>query len=240
MARHEPAPLVLLPGLMCDDGLWQAMLPQLRAIGPLTFGDLSQGRSVAEMASSVLAACPPTFSLVGFSMGGFVAREIERRVPERVQRLALIATSSAADSPAQVQFKAAVADTLQRATGPFRGLGHRAIKLSLSQRHEDDPDLVRQILDMSLRMGRETYIRQLLMARDSDSHLLSAIRSPTLVVAAADDRMRTVAESQALYAAIPTAQFARVEDAGHMLPLEQPQRLAGLLQAWCEETPARV
>lgn len=225
-------PLVLLPGLMCDTGLWQHMLPALENIGPLTFGDLSQGDSVAEMADTVLAGCPPQFSLVGFSMGGFVAREIARRVPQRVQRLILIATSSAADEPMQTELKAAVAEMLQRASGPFRGLGQRAIELSLSREHESDPLLKQQILDMSLRLGRDTYIRQLLMARESDSAQLSAIRCPTLVIAAADDRMRTLAESQALAGAIPGASLAILRDSGHMLPLEQPGPLAACLYEW--------
>lgn len=224
--------LVLLPGLMCDAGLWQSLLPQLEVAGPLTFGDLSQGESIEEMAASVLECCPPEFVLVGFSMGGFVAREIARRVPHRVRGLVLIATSSAADTPMQSQFKATVAGGLQQDSGPFRGLSHRAIKLSLGQQHENDPQLVQQILDMSLRLGRETWIRQLLMARNSDSHLLGDIRCPTLVVAAADDRMRNLAESQALCEAIPHAEFRLVEDSGHMLPLEQPQRLAAILSEW--------
>lgn len=232
--------LVLLPGMMCDAGLWQGMLPQLNAIGPLTCGDLSQGESIEEMASMVLECCPPEFVLVGFSMGGFVAREIARRVPHRVQGLALIATSSAADSAMQSQFKAKVAETLQHASGEFRGLGHKAIKLSLSRRHEDDPQQVQQILEMSLRLGRETYIRQLLMARNSDAHLLADIRCPTLVVAADEDRMRSLAESQALCDAIPHAEFRLVEDSGHMLPLEQPQRLVEALTDWIACSVGRV
>ncbi|MFG1173117.1 alpha/beta fold hydrolase [Erwiniaceae bacterium CAU 1747] len=224
--------LVLLPGMMCDAGLWQGVLPQLNVTGPVSCGDLSQGESIEEMATMVLDRCPPAFVLLGFSMGGFVAREILRRVPERVKGLALIATSSAADSPMQANFKAAMAGKLRLDSGPFRGLSHRAIKLSLSPRHEDNPQLVQQILDMSLRLGRETWIRQLLMARNSDSHLLSAIRCPTLVVAAAEDRMRSLAESRALCEAIPHAEFRLVEDSGHMLPLEQPQPLAAILTEW--------
>jgi len=231
--------LVLLPGLMCDAGLWQGMLPELEATGSLTFGDLSQGKSVEEMAGRVLACCPPEFVLVGFSMGGFVAREIARQVPHRVRGLVLIATSSAADSVMQSQFKATVAGRLQQDSSPFRGLSHRAIKLSLGQQHEDDPQLVQQILDMSLRLGRETWIRQLLMARSSDSHLLTDIRCPTLVVAAADDRMRSQAESRALCEAIPHAEFRLVEDAGHMLPLEQPQQLAAILTEWVDRCVTR-
>ncbi|WP_455818774.1 alpha/beta fold hydrolase [Pseudomonas cerasi] len=225
-------PLVLLPGLMCDAGLWHHMVPELENIGPLTFGDLSQGNSVAEMADLVLARCPPQFTLVGFSMGGFVAREIARRVPQRVQGLILIATSSAGDGPMQTELKAAVAEMLQRTNSPFRGLGKRAIELSLSREHESDPVLKQQILDMSLRLGRDTYVRQLLMARDSDSAQLEVIRCPTQVIAAADDRMRTLAESQALARAIPGASLAILPDSGHMLPLEQPGPLLACLRDW--------
>lgn len=228
----NPTPLVLLPGVMCDAGLWQRMLPELEQLGPLIYGDLSQGRSITEMADAVLAACPPRFTLVGFSMGGYVAREILRRVPQRVQSLVLIATSSAADSEAMAEFKQAVAENLQRASGTFHGIGQRAIAQSLSRDHQSDPQLQQAILDMSVRLGRETFIRQLRMPRSSDTDLLSAIRCPTLVIAAADDRMRTLEESRQLAAAIPASRLEVVENSGHMLPLEQPCALLMLLRDW--------
>lgn len=230
-------PLVLLPGLMCDAGLWQPMLPQLQAIGPLTFGDLSQDESVAAMASRVLADSPPGFTLIGFSMGGFVAREIARRAPQRVSRLVLIATSSAPDSEQQSRMKAAVADSLRHASGRFHGLASRAIELSLSARHAADPTLKQQILDMSLRVGRDAYIRQLEMRRDGDTHLLGELHCPTLIVAAADDRMRSQQEARALCAGISGARLVTIADSGHMLPLEQPERLAALLTDWIASTP---
>lgn len=225
-------PLVLLPGLMCDAGLWQRMRPELEAMGPLIFGDLSLGHSVEEMAATVLSGCPKHFILVGFSMGGFVAREIARRAPERVRGLVLIATSSAADDTQQTEIKKTVAARLQQASGPFHGLGQRAIKLSLSVAHESDTQLKRQILEMSQRLGRDAWIRQLLMTRNGDAHLLGDIHCPTLVVAAADDRMRTLAESQQLADAIPQASLVIIADSGHMLPLEQPTRLGTCLHNW--------
>lgn len=85
---------------------------------------------------------------------------------------------------------------------------------------------------MSVRMGKEAYCRQLLMARNSDSHLLSQIRCPTLVIAAAEDRMRSVQESQTLYERIPHADLEIIEDSGHMLPLEQPAALAKVMTRW--------
>ncbi|CAX57876.1 alpha/beta fold hydrolase [Erwinia billingiae] len=231
------AGLVLLPGVMCDAGLWQAMTDELAAFGPLVFGDLSQDSSLEAMAARVLQQAPERFTLVGFSMGGFVAREMIRQAPERVEKLILIATSSQQDSEQAQAFKAATAKTLQSARGAFRGLGHKAIALSLSEKHAGDEGLQQQVLAMSQRMGREAYCRQLLMARNSDTALLPQITCPTLVIAAAEDRMRTLHESEVLRDNIAGATLTVIEDSGHMLPLEQPQALATVMTRWLTAHP---
>jgi len=53
------------------------------------------------MAARLLETAPPLFTLIAHAMGGFVAFEVMRRAPERVARLALLATLATADGPAQ-------------------------------------------------------------------------------------------------------------------------------------------
>ena len=93
--------LVLLPGFMLDAGLWDDMAPLLAPLGPIHHGDLFQDETLDGMAARVLAAAPDRFVLVGFSMGGFVARQIARMAPERVRALVLVATSARGDSASQ-------------------------------------------------------------------------------------------------------------------------------------------
>ena len=50
--------------------------------------------TLAAMAEAVLAAMPPRFTLVGLSLGGYVAFEIVRRALARVERLALLDTTA--------------------------------------------------------------------------------------------------------------------------------------------------
>lgn len=231
------AGMVLLPGVMCDAGLWQEIREELNEYGPLVYGDLSQASSLQAMALACLEQSPARFTLVGFSMGGFVAREMIRQAPERVERLILIATSSQQDSEQARSFKAATVKTLLSSGGLFRGLGQKAIALSLSEAHAGDARLQQHIHAMSLRMGREAYCRQLLMARESDTATLHQITSPTLVIAAAQDRMRTLRESQVLQQAIPGAVLEVIEESGHMIPLEQPKALAAVMKRWLEANP---
>lgn len=223
-------PLVLIPGYMLDDALWDGMLPHLPPELPLHYASLAEGDSIAAMAQAVLAACPETFSLLGFSMGGYVAREIVRRAPQRVQALALVATSSRADAPLLAEQRGKAA----RATppGPFRGLGRAAVAQSLHPDNAGNEALVAQVRAMGERLGREVFIRQSLIARGADTAQLGGIACPTLVVHGAGDQLRSLEEAQELAQGIPGARLQVVAQAGHLIPLEQPQVLARLLAEW--------
>lgn len=233
-APSAALPIVLMPGMMLDHALWQRMLPQLSTLGPLLYGDLSQDESIDAMALRTLAQAPARFTLVGFSMGGFVARAILRLAPERVDRLIMIATSARPDSAATLAFKQKTAESLRLNPGGFRGLSHTAIAISLSPDNEQDPALQQIIRDMSLRLGGECYRRQLLLTRPDDRVALTGYRCPTLVIAARNDRMRSLQESQELADGIAGAQLAVVEQSGHMIPLEQPESLLAVMSSWLQ------
>lgn len=224
-------PLVLVPGYMLDDALWDSLLPHLPPELPLHFASLAEGDSIAAMAQAVLAGCPPQFTLLGFSMGGYVAREIVRLAPQRVQALALVASSSRADSPlmAEQRGKAARATPL----GPFRGLGRAAIAQSLHPDSAGNEALVAQVRAMGERLGREVFVRQSLIVRSADTAQLGDIRCPTLVVHGADDQLRSLDDAQELAQGIPGARLQVIPQSGHLVPLEQPQLLAQALASLC-------
>jgi pimeloyl-ACP methyl ester carboxylesterase len=69
--------------------------------------------------------------------------------------------------------------------------------------------------------------------------LYACIRAPLLAVEAGDDSLArwwpgkyTLAEYHERLKSVPDARVARVEDAGHMLHHDQPQRVAALLEAF--------
>src|SRR5690349_2297310 len=93
------SPLVLLPGLLCDAALWRAEIEGLADLASVYVPDLTLDDTVAAMAARVLAVAPARFALGALSMGGYVAFEIMRQAPERVERLALLSTSAAPDTP---------------------------------------------------------------------------------------------------------------------------------------------
>lgn len=224
--------LLLVPGYMLDETLWGDMRDRLAPFGPLAHADLRHDSTLEAMARRALASAPPTFILIGFSLGGYVAREIVRQAPERVRALVLIATSTRPDSPALRQSKGAVAKAAPSVS--FSGLSRTAIASSLHPRERDNAEMIERVRMMGVRLGGETFRRQSMLERPGDLHLLDQIQCPTLVVAAGHDRLRSLEESQELHAGIAGSDFAVVEDSGHMIPLEAPQALLDVVVPWLE------
>ncbi|WP_020654871.1 alpha/beta fold hydrolase [Massilia niastensis] len=224
--------ILLVPGYMLDETLWDDVSDRLAPYGPLVHADLRHDSTIDAMARRALDSAPPSFVLIGFSMGGYVAREILRQAPERVRALVLIATSTRADSPAQRQRKGVIAKAAPSVS--FSGLSRTAIATSLHPKEGNNEALIDKVRAMGVRLGGDTFRRQSVLERAGDLELLHQIRCPTLVIAAAQDRLRSLDESEEMHAAIPGARLVVIEDSGHMIPLEAPERLAGVILPWLD------
>ncbi|HEY9566952.1 MAG TPA: alpha/beta fold hydrolase [Thalassobaculum sp.] len=233
MSGHEQGgggSLVLLPGFMCDADLWTEVTPLLAPGWNVVHGDLFHDDTIPAMAARVLAAAPERFVAVGFSMGGFVAREMALRAPGRVRGLALIATSAMGNPPERVARNRARRERI--ASAPFRGLSRSDLRRALHPARRDDEALVERMLAMGARLGKAVLLRQLALEREDGHDGLPGIRCPTLVVAGESDELRPRVETDRLAAGIPSARHEIVRDCGHMVPMERPEALAALLNDW--------
>jgi pimeloyl-ACP methyl ester carboxylesterase len=227
--------LLLVPGFMADETLWRDLEAPLARFAPIHHADLRHDTSIAAMARRALDAAPPSFLLVGFSMGGYVARESARLAPQRVRALVLIATSTRPDTPALQKRKGAIGNAAPSIA--FSGLSRTAVASSLHPKDRDNEALIERVRAMGMRLGGEVFRRQSMLERPGDLDRLHEIRCPTLVVAAAQDQLRSLEEARELQAGIPGAALEVIEDSGHMIPIEAPQRLAGVIVPWLERHP---
>ena len=221
--------LLLIPGFMADATLWDAMTDDLAPFGPLVATDLSRGENIESMAAAILSDAPDRFVAIGFSMGGYVARELARIAPERVTALILIATSARGDTEELIRQRRSA---LKAAPKAFKGLSRPAIASSLHPDLAGDEAMIARVRDMGLRLGGEVFHRQSAIARAGDLDRLDAITQPTLIVTADADRLRGPDEAEELHRGIAGSTLVHVADSGHMIPLEQPAALAKVMTEW--------
>lgn len=225
-------PLILLPGLLCDAALFRPQSEALADVADARVADTSLHRGVGEIAAAVLADAPPRFALAGLSMGGYVALEIMRRAPERVERLALLDTSARPDTEEQTRRRRGLIQLAR--TGRFRGVTPRLLPLLLHPDRLEDEALTRIVFEMAERVGRDAFERQqtAILTRPDSRPDLARIACPTLVACGRQDALTPLPLSEELAAGIPGARLAVVEDCGHLSTLERPEAVSALLREW--------
>ncbi|MEK6228854.1 MAG: 3-oxoadipate enol-lactonase [Actinomycetota bacterium] len=239
----DDAPAVVLgcslgtPLEMWDDQA-PALAEQLRLIRIDTRG---HGRSpvpggpysIADLGSDVLVLLDrlgiERASVVGLSLGGMVGMWLGVNAPERVDRLALCATSAGFRDPAAWRDRAA----------KVRAGGTVAVADAVLERwytpamESERPEAVTRLRSMLLDTPAEGYAGCCEAIADHDLHgRLFEIRAPTAVIAGAED---PVAPPDAMRAdiadAIPGARMQVIEDARHLANVERSDRFTELLLA---------
>lgn len=223
--------LVLLPGFMCDGDLWRDMAPDLARLGALHYGNVYRDDTLEGMAERILSEAPERFVLIGFSMGGFVARVLTLMAPARVTAVAFVASS------AREYTEAERARRLQGALpGDRPKRASPGVALGLHPDRERDPVLLERLRDMQRRLGPEVRARQSALIRRDGYADLERITCPSLVVACRQDRLRSLGDTERMAKHLPNSRFEVIEACGHMAPLEKPLELATLLAGWIEAT----
>ena len=227
-----PDPLVLLPGLLCDERLFAPQLPALTAETDVTVADLTRDGTIAAMAERVLAGAPPRFALAGLSMGGYVALEILRRAPERVAKLALLDTQARADTEEARSRRRGLMQLAEK--GEFKGVSLRLMPFFIHRDRLGDRELTGTVQAMAESVGREGFLRQqaAIMARPDSRPDLPAIACPTLVLAGREDAVTPPERQHEMATAIPDATLVLLPRCGHMAPLERPGAVARQLLLW--------
>ena len=97
MTAHSTR-LVLVPGLACTEDLFAEQIASLRGEVAISIADHTQDDTISAIARAVLATAPNRFALCGLSMGGYIAFEMMRQEPDRIERLAFLDTSALSDT----------------------------------------------------------------------------------------------------------------------------------------------
>jgi len=229
-----PDDIVLIPSQLCTGATFSPQVPVLETIGRTMVLVQHGHETIAAMADGVLAAAAPRFTLIAHGMGGFVAFEILRRAPARVSRLALISTLAPADTPKQTARREGYLKLV--AEGKYDGIIDERIPMLLHPSRTADAGLVATMRNMAAETGPENFLLQqrAIMARLDSVSTLPTIACPTLLIFGRQDGITTLEHQEQMASLIPNARLEIVEDSGHMVTLEKPDVVNGLLRAFLD------
>ncbi|WP_116807938.1 alpha/beta fold hydrolase [Steroidobacter cummioxidans] len=230
----ERPPLLLLPGLLCDQRLWRDQARDLGDVAETSIPDLTLDDSLSAMARRVLDAAPQRFALAALSMGGYVAFEILRQQPERVTRLALVDTSAALDSPQRVTQRLAGIKSLKH--GRFFGVTSRMLPQLVHAKHVHGP-IGAEVQAMAKRVGGDAFLRQqhAILNRPDSRPLLASINVPTLVAVGDSDILTPPSDAEEMHRQIAGSTYYVFAACGHLPPMEVPEETTQLLRRWLLE-----
>ena len=235
--------VILLPGLACDATLWReqrsALVPHHRVhISDLHF----RFDTLPEMAAELLQENPGDHVLVGSSMGGMLALEVVRQAPQRVKALALLGSSARPDTTEQIRLRSEAIVMFEQ--GRMDQVLLANIPWAFHNGHAHQAELTGTYLAMVRRAGAAALIRQnrAVMARADQRPYLAAVACPTLVLCGESDLLTPPECSREIAQAVPGARLELLAACGHLLTLEQPQRVNQLLLEWLAgiKTPTRT
>lgn len=221
---------------LADERLFAA---QVAALGdrfdcrPFVFRDQD---SLGGMAEALLAQAPQRFTLIGLSLGGYVAFEVVRRQLHRLERLALLDTTAAADAPARHAGR--LADIAKVRDGGIEALIPELPGRWLLPAHAQRPELAALLADMARNVGATGQRnQQTAMLGRPDSHQdLAKVAVPTLVMCGRQDLVTPIADHQAMAACVPGARLEIIEECGHLSAIEQPAAVTRVLADWLTST----
>lgn len=225
-------PLVLLPGMMCDARVFEPQVTMLSRERAVMVAPITQGDRIEAIASALLDQLPERFALAGLSMGGIVAMEILRRVPERVIRIGLLDTSPLAETPANAaEYEPLIIATRAGRLEEMLGEILRPEYLAPGVQRSAVLSVMR---DMGMVLGPDVFETQAraLQRRQDQQKTLRQCRVPALVLCGEHDSLTPVKRHHFMAELIPNAELSVIEDAGHIPTLEQPEATTEALRNW--------
>lgn len=224
-------PLVFVPGLLCTEALYA---PQIAALSdrPILVADNRSDDTIGAIAARLLEDAPERFSLVGLSMGGYIAFEIMRRAPGRVDRLALLNTSARADSDERREQRQVLTDLARK--NRFDKIPGLFFPGFVHEKNEASEQLRSIVHEMAAETGADAFIRQqnANAARMDSRPSLTQISCPTLVLTGDGDRLISPDLSVEIHQLVIGSELAILEECGHLSTLEQSEEVTGKLRAF--------
>ncbi|KAK9384574.1 Alpha/Beta hydrolase protein [Lipomyces mesembrius] len=239
--------LSLVPGTMCDNRLWKRMLPVF-AKGNILVAQVPLWKAV-DKSSMRQMITHSTYNeglqdqnlpldVLGFSMGGYLALDHYFRTLENannnsqqsnIRSLIIVCSSARGLGPKERARRTQMLDLMSKHA--YAGISPSRIAKFVKPGLVDSPQVGGLIAAMDKDLGKQVLLAQFSSTLDRENLMdrLTEIRIPVLIVGAERDQMVDSKDLYLMHERIKGSRLVMFKDAGHMVALEAPERLASIV-----------
>lgn len=225
-------PIVFLPGMLSDARVFGPQLAELSAEFSTMVVPVHGSETVLDLSNFVATQAPARFALVGHGLGGVIAMDLLRRMPERVTRIALMSTSPLQDTP----FDAMAYEPMLIAArmGKLREVVEQIWPVESMAPAESSAAIQDLMLDMARNIGAEGFVRQVraMQRRRDQQTVLRNCECPALVLCGTHDRLVLPKRHETMAQFLKDGTLVTLPNAGCVPSLESPAETTAALRDW--------
>ncbi|WP_027856328.1 alpha/beta fold hydrolase [Marinobacterium jannaschii] len=239
LVQGEGAPVVLIHGVGLDKSMWGGQLVglspsyQIIAYDMLGHGDSAipgDDTCLKEYATQLKELLDhlglEKALVIGFSMGGLVARAFALHYPQYLNGLVIL---NSVFNRTEEQRSGVMARTREVAIkGPAANV-ETALKRWFSEEYAaSSPAQINAVRNRVLSNDHQGYLKTYQLFASEDNYMvdqLKEIQAPTLVMTGELDPGSTPQMARDMAALIPNAKACVIDDERHMMPMESPKRV---------------
>lgn len=226
--------VILLPGMACDQLLWQdviKVLPHTLNIQFISLVNKTNEQAMLEALSQSMTGNAYT-CLVGFSMGGYIALEYLLSQHHEVDACVFASFSAQGYTPSNRTKRLALIKRFQEHTDDW--LSPERLSLWLDRKHPNFEDNLALVLKMAKAAGMNEFIQQQMATLNRKNRIrqLSQVTIPVLLLRGTEDNLITSTAVKVMHDNLPISEWYEIPSSGHMIPIEQPKMFVEIFTCW--------
>lgn len=229
--------IVLIPGYMCNEELWKYQIKELKKKYRVIIPNLKKGKTIKEFSLHTLKILPNKFSIIGFSMGGFVALDLSINYHKRVEKLILVGTNGRSVSESRKLLLDKSQNELDNKNyiEKFSSNNFNSYFIKSNQKNRQYLKLIRSMVKRLgyLCLKRQTHA---ILTRPNLLNKLSKINARCLIIAGSQDRLSSKEMNIELHNKIKNSELFFITKSGHFTMIEQTKKFNKKILNWLDRS----
>ena len=209
---------------MCTKSIWDAQISILKKRYNVSIPSLKNIATVDDAVQKIINKNKKKISVIGFSMGGFIAIKLAIEYPEILDKLVLIGTNARHISQKRKLLLEKSLTTLNKKN--FAKLFYQKNYSSyFSDKDLKNTSYQNTVYSMAKQLGYKTFLDQtnLILKRPNQLNKLNKIVSKTLIIRGKNDKLSSNIMNNELNKKIKYSVYTEIKNSSHFVMLEKPK-----------------